>query len=467
MSAEAAPILVVDDDEVSLTYYKVIIETLKLGDPRLCQDSREVMPLLKKEGVSLVLLDLHMPHISGQELLEKIKTEYSDLPVIVVTAEEAAETAVHCMKRGAFDYLVKPVDRNRLMTVIKHALEVNLLEREVKSLSRQMLSPELRNPEAFEAIVTQSSSMRSIFHYIEAIAGSPKPVLITGESGSGKELIARAVYNVSKVQGDFVAVNVSGLDDTVFSDTLFGHKKGAFTGADAARKGLIDQAAGGMLFLDEIGDLQMSSQIKLLRLLQEGDYYPLGSDSPEMSSARVIVATNAILKDRQEAGDFRSDLYFRLMAHHIDLPPLRERLEDLPFLIEHFLQEASSTLERRKPSVPPELNTLLKTYHFPGNVRELQSMIFDAVSRHDSSVLPLSFFREYTGKPRQAQETGDGLPGGEQIFYTGPFPTLKEVEEFFMQEALKKAQGNQTIAAQLLGVSQSTLSRRLSAKRGT
>ncbi len=462
MNKPKAPILIVDDEDVALAYYSTVLEGHGIDNFTLCQDSRELIPLLSKQAVSIILLDLNMPHISGQDLLKSIKEEYSAVPVVVITAEDSVETAVQCMKMGAFDYLAKPVDRNRLITVVKHALEIRELQQEVDTLSERVLSAELIHPEAFKDIVGQSEIMRSIFRYIEAIAGSPKSVLITGESGTGKELIARAIHNISRSGGQFVPVNVSGLDDTIFSDTLFGHKKGAFTGADSVRKGLIEQAAEGILFLDEIGDLEMGSQIKLLRLLQEEEYYPLGSDIAERSHARIIAATNANLKEKQELGNFRKDLYYRLMTHNIKVPPLRERMDDLPFLIDNFLEEASKTLDKKKPTVPKELCTFLSTYNFPGNIRELQSMVFDAVSRHKSGILSLSFFKEYIGNQRESDIAKSPADLSNTLSYSGRIPTLKEAEDFFIGEAVKKSGGNQSVAAQLLGISQSTLSRRLS-----
>jgi DNA-binding NtrC family response regulator len=210
----------------------------------------------------------------------------------------------------------------------------------------------------------------------------------------------------------------------------------------------------------------MSSQIKLLRLLQEQEYYPLGSDVAHSSKARITAATNANLRAKQEKGYFRKDLYFRLVAHHIHLPPLRERMEDLPLLIDHFLEEAASSLGKKRPSVPSGLYTLVGTYHFPGNVRELQSMIYDALSRYKGGVLSLAFFKDYMSSHRDSDQPAaeEQMRVSRKLSYSGKFPTLKEVEEFFISEALKKAGGNQSTAAQLLGISQSTLSRRLSGK---
>ena len=240
--------------------------------------------------------------------------------------------------------------------------------------------------------------MHATFKYIDAIARNDLPVLITGETGVGKELIAAAIHKLSGREGEFVSVNIAGLDDHLFSDTLFGHRKGAFTGADIPRKGLIERAANGTLFLDEIGDLHVESQVKLLRLLQESSYYALGDDFARLSNARLVFATNRENEFLSNPETFRADLYYRLQPHHIHLPPLRERLADIPMLFVHFLESAAARLEKQTPTPPPELITLLGTYHFPGNIRELEGLIRDAVSQHKSGVLSTASFRQEIGE---------------------------------------------------------------------
>lgn len=464
-AAQRPAILVVDDDYVTLEKYRVVLDAHDLSDYIICEDSRDVARLLAENVVGVVLLDLNMPHIRGEDLLEDIAERYPDIPVIVLTGADDVETAVKCMKIGAFDYMTKPVDPNRLVNAVNHALRIRNLQREVQVLSSNEAEVEVEQPEAFEGIITASAGMRKLFRYAEAVAQSPMAVLITGESGTGKELMARAVHRLSGRDGEFVPVNVSGLDDTMFSDTLFGHVKGAFTGAQGDRAGLIERAAEGTLFLDEIGDLEQGAQIKLLRLLQEQEYYPLGADRPRRSRARILAATNADLAARQAEGDFRNDLYYRLIGHRIDIPPLRSRPEDLTVLFNHFLDESATAMNRAVPQVPRGLFALLSSYDFPGNVRELRSMIYDAVSRSEPGTLSMSYFREYIeqqqGSPAAAADTAD--PAATPVIsIDGRFPTLREVEDYLIDEALERAEGNQTVAARMLGVSQSTLSRRLS-----
>ncbi len=316
-------VLMVDDEPEILLSSKIILRSAGISNVLTAGDCRNVMPLLHKEDVSAIVLDLAMPHIQGHDLLIEIKHEFPGIPVIILTAAAELETAVECMKAGAFDYLVKPVEKDRFILSVKRALELHDLQREISSLKRHLFSDRLENEAAFSAIITNDKKMLAIFKLIEAISASKLPVLITGETGAGKELIAKAIHEVSGLRGSFVAVNVAGLDDFIFSDTVFGHKKGAYTGADTAREGLILKASGGTLFLDEIGDLNISCQVKLLRLLQEEIFYPLGSDLPLKSNARIIVSTNQELKEMVSAGKFRKDLYYRLRGHHISVPPLR------------------------------------------------------------------------------------------------------------------------------------------------
>ena len=464
ISSPNRPVLLVDDEEQSLTSFEMALRSVSLNHFIKCRDSREVIPLLTDREVEIILLDLRMPYITGDELLPAIISDFPETPVIIITGANDVETAVKCMKLGAFDYMVKPVERSRLIGGVKRAIELRELQRENRLLRAHVLSDKLEHPEVFSEIVTRSARMRSIFQYVEAIAASPRPLLITGETGVGKELVARAVHRLSRRKGAFVPVNVAGLDDNVFADTLFGHKKGAFTGAEQARGGLLEQAAGGSLFLDEIGDLSHASQVKLLRLLQDGEYFPLGSDMAKRSDARVLVATNQDLNTLQTNGRFRKDLYYRLCDHHVHIPPLRERMEDLPLLLNHFLEKASTTLNKSRPTPPEEILTLLSAYHFPGNVREMESMVFDSVSSHRSGKLSMDIFKSHIFQkppapnkelPQQLQREGVSVTFSERL------PTLKELEQNLVEEAMRRAGGNQSIAALSLGITRQALNKRL------
>ena len=261
------PVVLVDDESTVLLSSGMILRSAGREEVLSVEDSRDLLPLLAEREAAVVVLDLFMPYISGTQLLPQIIREHPELPVIVMTATQEVETAVACMKEGAFDYLVKPAEESRFVSSVKRALEMRALRRQMDALKRSLMTDQLKHGEAFSSIVTVSRRMRSLFQYLEAIAGSGEPVLIMGETGSGKELLAEAVHRLSGRSGEFVPVNVAGLDDTLLSDTLFGHRKGAFSGADTARDGMVARAAGGTLFLDEIGDLSLVSQVKLLRLL--------------------------------------------------------------------------------------------------------------------------------------------------------------------------------------------------------
>jgi DNA-binding NtrC family response regulator len=456
------PVLLVDDEVQALNCFETVLHSARINHCLRCQDSREVMPLLAANEVELIVLDLRMPHISGEQLLPCITRDYPEIPIIVVTAADDVETAVMCMKHGAFDYMVKPVEKSRLVACVLRAVAIRELQRENSRLRAQVLFGKLEHPEAFEAIITNSNAMRSVFQYAEAIAASSQPVMITGETGVGKELVAKAIHTLSRSSGAFVPINLAGLDESVFADTLFGHRKGAFTGADQARRGLVEQAAGGTLFLDEIGDLSAEMQVKLLRLLQEGEYFPLGSDIAKRSDARTVVATNQDLHALQESGRFRRDLYYRLCSHHVHIPPLRERPEDIAPLEDRFLGDAARELDKKKPTPPDELIDLLASYHFPGNVRELRAMVWDAVTNHRLGKLSLSVFKSHIDQARSPDVTETPMaPQNRILAFFDRLPTLKQAENLLIAEALKRANDNQAVAAMHLGISRQALNRRL------
>jgi len=431
-----------------------------------CQDSREAIPLLERHDIGLVVLDITMPHISGEELLEKIVTDFPQVRVIILSGMNQLEIAVNCMRIGAFDYFVKTVDEKRLVDGVRRAIRMLELERENRAIRSHFFRDTLEFPEAFADIVTCSQAMHTRFQYIEAVAPSSQPILISGESGVGKELFAKAVHSLSGRSGPLVPVNVAGLDDNVFADTLFGHVKGAFTGAESLRKGMIESASGGTLFLDEIGDLSQASQVKLLRLLQDGEYFPLGSDQSKKMTARIIVATHADLEAKMAKGEFRRDLYYRLISHHVQLPPLRERKEDIPLLLDRFLEESARQLGKRKPTPPKELAMLLATYDFPGNVRELEAMVYDAVSMHTTKTMSMNSFMERIEATSQLPEVEASQPLDNPYAALATLPTLQQAGELLVDEALQRSGGNQSIAARLLGISQPALSKRLKQARG-
>lgn len=458
-------ILLVDDEASFLRSISITLERRGYNHLYQCQDSRQAMDIIHQQPIGLVLLDLTMPHLSGEELLRQIIADCPDVGVIVLSGLNQLETAVHCIRLGAYDYFVKTTEEDRLIEGIRRAVRMQEMRQENQELRRRFLSDTLEHPEVFDSIITQDKAMRSVFQYLESIAASNQPVLISGESGVGKELIAKAVHQLSGRTGNMVCVNVAGLDDTVFADTLFGHHRGAFTGADQARAGMIEQAAGGTLFLDEIGDLSLSSQVKLLRLLQEGEYYPLGSDRPKRIQARVVVATHQNLEKKQASGEFRKDLYYRLRIHQVEIPPLRKRKSDLGLLLEYFLSEAAEEMAKSKPTLPKELPVLLENYDFPGNVRELRALAYEAISQHRGGILSMEVFRRLLNSEQPLLAVPTDL--GEPVSFhpEHPLPSLQELGDLLVEEAMRRAQGNQSLASRLIGISQPALSKRLKKKR--
>ena len=457
------PVLLIDDEEQVLSSASKVLRSAGINNLLLCHDSREVISLLADKEVEVILLDISMPHISGDVLLMEIRETFPQIPVIIVTASDDIEIAVRCMKAGAFDYMIKAVEPSRLIGGIKRAIELHQLSRRYSDLRNRMMADEIRHPAAFSKIISQNRRMQASFVFVEAIAPSAETVLITGETGSGKELFAEAIHTISGRKGPLVRVNAAGLDDTMFADTIFGHSKGAYTGAGESRKGLAFQAEDGTLFLDEIGDLSAPSQIKLLRLIETHEFYPLGSDLARTTNTRFVLATQRNMKEQVAKGVFRNDLYYRLKTHEIRIPPLRERKDDLPLLLGYFLDEASRELSRKKLAVPAELLTLLETYDFPGNVRELRSMIFNAVSRQKEKMLSLKPFREAMSRENLDLPEHSTVS---RVNFPERLPTIKELTENLIEEALLRARGNQAIAAGLLGISPQALSKRLNRKQG-
>lgn len=456
------PILIVDDEENTLRSMRLVMKSEGYSNIVTESDSRNVLSRLSSNPlVSAILLDLSMPYLTGHELLEQIKTNYAHIPVIIVTGSNNLETAVDCMRKGAFDYIVKPVDKNRLLSSLRIALEFSELQSVNHNLKEHLFKRSIDHPEWFEEIVTQDDRMFQLFKYIESVGKSTQPVLVTGETGVGKELFARAIHRMSQRKGEFVSINVAGLDDAMVSDSLFGHMKGAFTGAINARKGLVETASNGTLFLDEIGDMPIQSQVKLLRLLQEKEYYPVGADKPSRSNARIVVATHRDLKELQKENAFRTDLFYRLRTHHIHVPPLRERLRDIPLLADYFAEIAASQQGIKTPSIPLPVVRFLQKYHFPGNIRELEGLVHDAVSNCKGGELTIQSFEDRLNIERDSGRTPLPFNPGQLLEFHDRLPTMKEADWLLVTEAMERANHNQTIASRLLGITQQALSKRI------
>jgi DNA-binding NtrC family response regulator len=451
------PIVVIDDEPAALQGVALHLRVAGYTHVKTFSNAAEAVPLWQQDRCAAVVLDVIMPGRNGCDVLKEIKSAAPHIPVIMVTGANEIDTAVNCLKNGAFDYLLKPLESERLITSLANALRIAELEHDYSRLAECMLAEQPANPAAFTRILTQSEKMLQLFKYVESVGPTSHPVLITGETGVGKELFAHALHAVSGRRGEFVCVNIAGLDDAMFSDTLFGHIRGAFTGADTARPGLIESATGGTIFLDEIGDLNVQSQVKLLRLIQEKEYRQLGSDAMKPCDARIVTATCRGMDELSASPQFRKDLFYRLRTHHIHIPPLRDRKEDIPLLADAFIARAAGELRRNMPQVPHELCALLSTYYFPGNVRELEAMVFDALSTTHNGKLSLKIFRDTVG----AGAIPETDKTESKVTFHEHLPSLKEVEKLLILEARARAKGNQTIAANLLGITRQTLAYRL------
>ncbi|MBY5991500.1 sigma-54-dependent transcriptional regulator [Ferrimonas balearica] len=448
-------ILIVDDEaswlrSMTMTLNRLVPDALL----ETCLDSRKVMDRLGQSPFSLVLLDLTMPYVSGEMLLAQIRQRHPQIRVIIVTGVNEVDTAVRCMRQGAYDFFVKTGEVAAMAASVKRALEIANLEQAYLNLSSRFLDKLLKTPQAFAEILTCSESMLDIFRYIEALSVSRQPMAISGESGTGKRLIARAIHQTSAAQHPFVSVNLAALDADAIDDTLFGHVKGAFAGADTHRAGLVRSAGAGVLFLDGIDQLGPDTQAKLLTLVQSGEYFPLGADRPQQSQCRILCAATEPLDALMRQGRLKDELYYRLQAHQIRLPPLRERPADLPLLLSHFVHRACEEMGKAPLPIDEAVFPLLKRHPFPGNVRELEALAYDAVSRSQEGRLCLDPFR-------QAVPASEDATPADHLVFPAQLPTLAQMDELLIDEAMSRTAGNQSAAAALLGLSQSALSRRL------
>lgn len=464
------PVMLVDDEADALSLLKSFLCHDGFKNVITFNDSTQALERFRNDEVALVVVDLRMPKLHGRDLLEAFSELKPHIPVIVVTAESHVETAIDCMKMGAVDYLTKPISINRFIASVRRALELRGLNEDIMHLDNTSIENIRACAPQLPFIITRNREMLTLLSYVEVVAKSRQPVLIAGETGVGKELVARAVHSLSGLKGSFVSINIAGLDDQMFSDTLFGHRRGAFTGALHDRDGLIMKAANGTIFLDEIGDLNELSQIKLLRLLQENEYYSLGSDHPLKSNARLVVATNKNLWQSMNERKFRKDLYYRLCTHQVTVPPLRKRSDDIPLLLDHFIKQAAKALNKGTLSYRKELVDFLQTYEFPGNVRELQSIVHDFVSRTTTSRLSTSLLKVIIARGQEPAKTltgqGNSADGPD---YNGiafsTFPTLKHAETVLIEKALELAKNNQGTAARMLGITRQALNNRLRRSR--
>jgi two-component system nitrogen regulation response regulator GlnG len=464
------PKLLVVDDEPNVLYSIEKAFRSETLDVTGAQSGHQGLELLRRLRPDAVILDVRLGDMSGLDLFDRIRAIDSRLPVVIITAYGSTETAIEAMKRGALEYLLKPVDLHQLREVVDRALELSRM-RHVPAVVPDDPDP---SGEA-ERILGTSAAMQEVYKAIGRVAPRDVTVLITGESGTGKELVARAIYHHSgRVAAPFLALNCAAIPETLLESELFGHEKGAFTGAERTRVGKFEQAHGGTLFLDEIGDMSPATQAKLLRVLQEQRFERLGGGRTIQTDVRLIAATNKDLDREVAEGRFRRDLYYRLNVFAIHLPPLRERPEDISLLTEHFLRAFGRALGRSVHSVTPEAQQRLARYAWPGNVRQLQSVVKYALIQAAGDVLTLDCLPENlraspaalpsltgpaeAGLPVVADLTERLLRAGESDIYR---TVLRSVDRVVLEAVLRHVGGNQVKASELLGISRTTLRAKL------
>jgi DNA-binding NtrC family response regulator len=440
-------VLVVDDERPQRDILQMILEA-EGYETSAASNGRQALHAAGAEGFDVVLTDLKMPDMDGIELLDALPRQPGGPCVILMTAHGTIDSAVDAMRKGAFDYLTKPLEKDELLLVVRRALERSHLVRE-----NRMLHEQLRDRFRLDNIVGAHGSMQDVFRVVHKVAASTSTVLIYGESGTGKELVAKAVHHESDRRGKpFYAVNVAALPESILEAELFGYERGAFTGAENRKIGLFEQASGSTLFLDEVGDLKRDLQVKLLRALQEREILRVGGTERVKVDVRIVAATNQDLEKAVREGRFREDLYYRLSVIPIALPPLRERRTDIPLLVEHFIPRYAGT---RKRTVSDEALKILMAYDWPGNVRELESVIERALLLGDHDrILPA----DLPGAVRAGLSTRRGLL---DLDIPDAGIDLEGVERALIVKAMQKSGGNVSRAARLLGLSRRTLQYRL------
>lgn len=441
-------VLIVDDEKNFLVILKAVLdeegyEVLTAADPFTALD------IVQHTDLDAVVTDMKMPQIDGISLLERIKQINPDLPVIIMTAYGTIEKAVEAMKKGAFDYITKPFSNEELKVTVRKAIDMYLLVKENKYLNQA-----LQYQYQFGNIIGKSKPMQAVFDLIRKVAKTKATVLVTGESGTGKELVAKAIhYNSPRHKQPFISVNCAALPETLLESELFGHEKGSFTGATSLRKGRFELADGGTLFLDEVSEMSPSLQVKLLRVLQEREFERVGGTKTIKVDVRIIAASNKDLREEVESGHFREDLYYRLNVVHIHLPPLRERTDDIPLLVAHFLKKYAKEMGEKEIKIAPEALNLIYNYTWPGNVRELENAIERAVILCSGQEIKPEHL------PEHLKEDSHVYP---EIFQHLPpnltLPQiLEEIEARLIRRALIQANYVQSKAARLLGITKSLL----------
>ncbi len=441
-------ILIVDDEEVLRDILSSL--TREEGHEPICAGTgEEALRILGEEDIDLVLLDLMLPGMTGREVLNQIRAQDPDQTVVVITAFSSIDGAIEAMKDGAFHYISKPFKNEEVVHTMRSALERRQLENENRDLKQR-----LRDRNGFERIIGKSKQIEQVFDLIRLAAPSKSNILILGDSGTGKELVAKAIHNNSKRKdGPFVTVNSGSMPADLLESNLFGHIKGAFTGAISNKKGLFELAHGGSIFFDEIGNIPVETQVKLLRVMQEKEFMRLGGVETITADVRIVAATNANLEDRVEHGEFREDLYYRLNVITIYIPALRKRAEDIPLIAQHFLETYAQENEKPLGHITPQAMELLMDYHWPGNVRELENAMERAVVLCEGDELDVSLLPASIREPAEFAVPSASIPTKGLSFKEA----VGAYERQLIVKALKSSGGVQKRAAELLRMKPTTL----------
>lgn len=444
-------LLLVDDEISFLRSLRRVLWQNGFPNVLIEQNPNNVISVLDSLSVDVLLLDVSMPEMNGLDLLEKVAQKFPQLPVIMVTAQDTVDTALNAIRLGAYEYLTKPPDINRLLLTVQRAIEKRVSELEIDSL-RKPPQKEFTVKTEFDSIITQSPLMFKVFSLVEIFAPTNETILITGETGTGKDLIAQKIHQLSgRSDKPFVIVNVASISPTLFESALFGHEKGAFTGASSFQSGYFETANGGTIFLDEIGELPKELQGKLLRVIQYGEIYRIGSTTPIKLDIRIVAATNKNIPEAIERNEFRADLYYRLNRGYVQLPPLRERKEDIPLLMNYFLMAGNQYYKKNITGFSERIKSLFKQYDFPGNIRELENIVLNAVAKTKEGEL----IDEVDINPQDFSFKQES----EQNSFTPK--TLEEIEKEHILKTLEITNQNVQKAANILGVSERTLQRKL------
>jgi DNA-binding NtrC family response regulator len=455
-------ILIVEDEPKMLRLLELNL-TEEGYTTHTASDAETGLNTLRQEKIDLVVTDLKLPGMDGLEFLQAVKRADARIPVIVMTAYGTVETAVEAMKAGASDYVLKPFSLEEMKLIVRKELDVHSLREENRSL-REALGKRYE----FKNIVARSGKMQEVLATVERVAPTNSTVLLGGESGAGKDLIARAIHQHSRrASGPFIKINCTAIPENLLESELFGYEKGAFTGAVSSKPGKFELADKGTIFLDEIGDVPGTTQVRLLRVLQDREFERLGGTKTLKVDVRVVAATNQDLRAALEQGTFREDLYYRLNVVPINIPPLRERKEDIPYLVDHFIERFARESGKPIKGITPAAQKMLMEFHWPGNVRELENIIERAVSLSAGAMLDVADIRLdlSPSRPGGADIAAFALSAGGTTAFPPPGVTLEQFEDEIIKEALHRAGGNKSQAARLLGLSRNALRYRL-AKMG-